>query len=85
MNTSHNVIESNRNPKRNLTGEAAISNGKNNFSPAMGEFQSCSRNAPIWKLNTLLSRNFIAEWVHQKNYCAGEEKKKATREKNPKF
>ena len=28
MNTSHNVIESSKNPKRKLTGEAAISEGE---------------------------------------------------------
>jgi len=31
MKTSHNVIESSKNPKRKLTGEAAISEGGNDW------------------------------------------------------
>lgn len=63
MKTSHDVIESNKNPKRKLTGEAAIFEEENHFSPTKitAEFQSCSRNSARRNANTLLWRNSIAK------------------------
>lgn len=77
MKSSHNVIESNKNPKRKLTGEAAIlKGGKPVQCGKTEEIQSSSRNSARGDTRTVLSqwRNSIQQRESQdKNPRKGKE------------